>query len=238
MLTGKIKQGDFTPSVLGEQVARILTEAILEGLLKGGDQLVEAELQKQFGISRSPLREAFRTLEKMGLVTIVPRKGSYVRRITRKEIEENFPVRALLEGLAARIAHGRISPRELRAMEKTLQEMDKAVAKNNAKAYWKHHVNFHNIFIQASGNAVLIGILQNLRMHSLWYRFSYQYYQEDLHKSLADHQQILACLQDRGSAPPELMARVQEHIERAYTKFLAYLQAQEAAASGSHPAMP
>jgi DNA-binding GntR family transcriptional regulator len=208
-------------------VAHILTEAILEGGLKGGAQLVEAELQKQFGISRSPLREAFRTLEKKGLVTIVPRRGTYVRRITRKEIEENFPVRALLEGLAARIAHGRILPRELRAMEKTLQEMHKAVAKNNPKAYWKHHINFHTIFIQASGNAVLIRILQNLRMHSLWYRFSYRYYQEDLHKSLADHQQILKCFQDRHAAPEALMARVQDHIERAYAKFLDYLQGQE-----------
>jgi DNA-binding transcriptional regulator YhcF (GntR family) len=66
-LTGKIKNLNFQPHVLGEQVSRILTEAILEGDLKGGDQLVEAELQKQFGISRSPLREAFRDLEKKGL---------------------------------------------------------------------------------------------------------------------------------------------------------------------------
>jgi DNA-binding GntR family transcriptional regulator len=53
-LTGKIKDLDFRPHVLGQQVSRILTEAILEGVLKGGDQLIEVELQKQFGISRSP----------------------------------------------------------------------------------------------------------------------------------------------------------------------------------------
>ena len=90
-LSGKIKDLEFKPHVLGEQVSQILTEAILEGLLKGGDQLVEAELQKQFGVSRSPLREAFRDLEKKGLVVIVPRKGTYVKQISRKDIEENFP---------------------------------------------------------------------------------------------------------------------------------------------------
>ena len=100
-LTGKIKDLRFRPHVLGQQVSHILTEAILEGVLKGGDQLVEAELQKQFGISRSPLREAFRDLEKKGLVFIIPRKGTYVKQLSRKDIEDNFPVRAMLEGLAA-----------------------------------------------------------------------------------------------------------------------------------------
>lgn len=64
MLSKKIKQYDFRPDVLAEQVSKILTEAILEDVLKGGDKLVESELQKQFGISRSPLRKAFRDLEK------------------------------------------------------------------------------------------------------------------------------------------------------------------------------
>ena len=84
-LTGKIKDFDFRPHVLGEQVSHILMEAILEGVLRGGDQLVEVELQKQFGVSRSPLREAFRDLEKKGLVVIIPRKGTYVKQVNRKD---------------------------------------------------------------------------------------------------------------------------------------------------------
>ena len=55
----KIKEHDFQPAVLGEKVSQILTDAILEGILKQGEQLLEVELQKQFRISRSPLREAF-----------------------------------------------------------------------------------------------------------------------------------------------------------------------------------
>ena len=60
----KIKSMDFKPQVLGEQVSHILIDAILEGSLKQGDQLIEADLQKHFNVSRSPLREAFRDLEK------------------------------------------------------------------------------------------------------------------------------------------------------------------------------
>jgi len=90
-LTKKIKLHDFQPAVLGEQVSQILTDAILEGTLKQGEQLLEAELQKQFGISRSPLREAFRDLEKRGLVVIVPPKGLLLKPSPKRTSGKIFP---------------------------------------------------------------------------------------------------------------------------------------------------
>ena len=227
MLSDKIKQHDFKPSVLREQVAQILSEAILEDVLKGGDRLVESQLQKQFGISRSPLREAFRDLEKKGLVVITPRKGTFVRRISRKDIEENFPVRATLEGLAAKIAYGKMGSRELTRLEQTLNQMIRAVAENDPKAYWKHHMAYHEIFILASGNDVLIDTLKTLRMHSLWYRFSYEYYREDLSRSLAAHQTIFKLFKTPRTDPRVLAAEVRQHIEVATERFLAYLEAQK-----------
>ena len=225
-LTGKIKDLDFRPHVLGTQVSRILTEAILEGVLKGGDQLIEVELQKQFGISRSPLREAFRDLEKKGLVVIIPRKGTYVKHLSRKDVEDNFPVRALLEGLAAQESHPRMTRQVLEAMSRTLNKMETAVENNDTKMYWKHHLEFHDIFIEASGNEVLIDILKKLRMHSLWYRFSYQYYQEDLHRSLAVHQKIFGLFRNKDVDKQEIGKLVQEHIQKASQSFLAYLDGQ------------
>jgi len=226
-LTGKIKKLDFRPDVLGERVSRILTEAILEDVLKGGDQLVEAELQKQFGISRSPLREAFRDLEKKGLVVIIPRKGTFVRRITRKDIEENFPVRAVLEGLAAQEAYQKKTGEVLKEMAQALDKMTTAVKKNDTKAYWENHLVFHDIFIRASGNDILINILKTLRMHSLWYRFSYQYYKENLQRSLAVHQKIFDLFEDQDADKTEIGNLVQKHIQIAYQRFLAYLDEQE-----------
>ena len=226
-LNGKIKNLNFQPHVLGEQVARILTEAILEGVLKGGDQLVETELQKQFGISRSPLREAFRNLEKKGLVVIIPRRGTFVKRITRKDIKENFPVRAVLEGLAAREAYPKITENTIEQMSHVLDEMEKAVEENDTKAYWGSHIEFHDLFIKASGNDILINVLKTLRMHSLWYRFSYQYYKEDLHRSLDVHQKILDHFRNQDIDPEEIAKLVQEHIQVAYRSFLAYLDKQD-----------
>ncbi|MFC1798690.1 GntR family transcriptional regulator [Thermodesulfobacteriota bacterium] len=226
MLTRKIKQHDFKPIVLGEQVAQILTEAILEDVLKGGDKLVETQLQKQFGISRSPLREAFRDLEKKGLVVITPRKGTFVKQITLKDIEENFPVRATLEGLAACIAHGKMGEKELADLKLSLNKMELAVKKNDIKSYWKHHLAYHETFIATTENEVLINILRTLRMHSLWYRFSYQYYSEDLKKSLAVHQKIFNLFKNKKTNPAKLAAEVHNHIEVAYERFQDYLLAR------------
>lgn len=231
-LTGKIKSLNFRPHVLGEQVSRILTEAILEGVLTGGDRLIEADLQKQFGISRSPLREAFRDLEKKGLVVIIPRKGAFVKRISRKDIEENFPVRALLEGLAAQEAYQKVSGKVLDEMSQSLDKMATAAKKRDTKAYWKNHLEFHDLFINASGNDILVTILKTLRMHSLWYRFSYQYYQEDLHRSLSVHQRIFNHFRDRDVDKQTIGDLVKSHIQEAFHKFLAYLDEQE---SGDSP---
>ena len=224
MLSKKIKQYDFRPDVLAGQVSKILTEAILEDVLKGGDKLVESELQKQFGISRSPLREAFRDLEKKGLVTIAPRKGTFVKRIARKDIQQNFPVRATLESLAAKEAFKKMDVKDRSRMQQVLLKMDQAVKANDPKSYWKQHIVFHEIFITACGNDVLVHILHTLRMHSLWYRFSYKYYREDLPGSLAVHRKILNLFNDSQTDPAALAALVQDHIETAAEKFLVYLE--------------
>lgn len=223
MLANKIKKLNFKPNVLGNQVASILMEAILEGDLKGGDQLVEVELQKQFGVSRSPLREAFRDLEKRGLVEIIPRKGTFVKRITRKDVKENFPVRATLEGLAAKEAHKKISKKVLTALERTLIKMEEAAANKDIKQYWKHHRVFHELFIDASENALLIQIIKTLRVHSLWHRFSYRYYQEDTLKAVSVHRRILNLLKNPGSDAAEIEKVVRNHILVALEKFLTYL---------------
>jgi DNA-binding GntR family transcriptional regulator len=105
--------------------------------------------------------------------------------------------------------------------------MERAVCSKDATAYWKSHIAFHDIFIAASGNEALIGILKTLRMHSMWYRFSYQYYREDLGKSFTVHQQIFEMFGNPQTKASELGALVQHHIEVASERFLAYLEVQK-----------
>jgi DNA-binding GntR family transcriptional regulator len=86
MTTPKVKRREFSPKYsisLVEQITEFLTQAIMDGQFESGERLVENELQRRFGVSRSPIRESFRVLEKKGLVNNVPRKGTYVRKISR-----------------------------------------------------------------------------------------------------------------------------------------------------------
>ena len=223
-LSERIKENFFRPTVLVERVSRILTEAIVEGALKGGDQLIEADLKEQFGISRSPLREAFRDLEKKGLVEIKPRKGTFVKKITRRDIEEHFPVRSALEGLAAREAYPKMNEEDRTEMTREFGNMKTAVSKNDATAFWEHHFLFHEIWINASGNLILINLLKTLRMHTMWYRFSYKYYKEDFNKSLKIHEKILNLYKTKKSDTKKIEDVVRNHIEVAVERFLAYLE--------------
>ena len=111
-------------------------------------------------------------LEKKGLVRILPRKGTFVREITRKDIEENFPVRSALECLAAREAFPRLDKVQLAEMEDALAGMRRACKERDAAGYRESHTLFHDVFIQACGNQLLIDLLKTLRMHRLWYLVS------------------------------------------------------------------
>ena len=219
----KVNETKLKPQLLVEYVAETLSENILEGNFKGGERLVETDLQKQFSISRSPIREAFRKLEKEGLVDILPRKGTFVRFITRKDIKENFPVRSILEGLAARLAYENMNEEILDDLRFTLDHMAQSVKDKKCKLYWEYHVNFHEIFINATGNVLLINSLTSLRMHSMWYQLSYRYSMEDLAKSLEIHQRIFDLFQNTDSDVQEIENFVREHIEVAMEKFISYI---------------
>ncbi|MGE5255906.1 MAG: GntR family transcriptional regulator [Hyphomicrobiales bacterium] len=205
----------FSPQVLTEQISRVLAEDILDGALAPGTQLLEMELQQQLGVSRSPLREAFRDLEKKGLVVILPRRGAFVKEITYQDIQEHFPVRANLEGLAARLAYGKLSPQDLASMRRALEGMKRAGRTKDREAYRQNHNVFHDIFIAACDNRLLIDILQKLRMHRLWYFVSYRYQKLDFQMALDVHEKIMDLFEQEDTNPHELELLVQNHIDEA-----------------------
>jgi len=226
-LKSKLSNIEFKPTGLVEKLAEKLSDAILEGVFKEGDQLTEIDLQKQFNISRTPIRESFRVLEKKGLVEVVPRKGTFVKRFTRRDIEEHFPVRSVLEGLAAKLAFPHMSIDSLKMMERAFTRMKIAAENEDGKTYWKQHILFNEIFIDACGNQLLINQLKTLRMQIMWYRLAYQYYQEDFKKSLRTHELILGLFKNRDTDPDRLEAAVRHHIDIAVSKFTGYFDEQE-----------
>ena len=229
LLSSDIKgnQRTFRSVTLVDQIANVLKDDILTGSLKGGDQLLEDSLKNEFDISRTPLREAFRILEKQGLVEILPRRGTFVKRITKQDIEENFPVRAILEGLAARLAYENLRDQDINEMEEIIEYMKKAAQRKDFVDYAKNHIAFHEIFINASGNETLIAHLHNLRMHTLWHRYTHHYYKEDFRNSLKIHQRIIDLFKEKKVPAEEIEGVVRQHIEVALEPFLKAMEKLE-----------
>lgn len=226
-MPSRSKKTKFSPQYavpLVEQISDYLTQTILDGQFESGGRLVETELQRRFGVSRSPIREAFRILEKKGLVTNFPRKGTYVRLITQKDIEENFPVRANLESLAARLALPHLTPQDLEKMESHFSRMEEAARANDFKSYLKFHTLYHDVFIRSCRNDTLIEILDNLRSQAIWFRYSYLYVQEAFAYAIQVHRRILDYFKNNEADPLENLVR--EHVLIALDRFIQFLESQ------------
>ena len=214
----------FTPQFatpLAEQIEQFLISAIMQGTYKPGQRLVENELLREFGVSRSPIREAFMSLVKSGLLVSVPRNGTYVKDITEKDIREKFPVRAYLEGFAAGLAAPQMGPDDIDALGAALARMKESADRNDFRAYTESHNGFHMVFVNASRNDTLINIIKTLRQDILWLRFSYQWHVENHQNALPVHQEILELFVVRKAEAAESLVR--KHIVRNMESYIDFL---------------
>jgi len=198
------------PSLLTEKVTIFLSEMIIEGRLKPGEHLTEIQLSKRFGISRSPIREALRILEQKGFVVNIPRKGNYVRTVTKNDISEVFSVRAVLEGFAARLSTSNLNQEDFDKLEFLVERMTEAAKKNDFKAFLDHHYNFHRTYIKASKNGFLTKTLEDILNQALWLHHAYVYMQYTHKYSIEKHIEILNAFKKREAKEAERL--VKEHI--------------------------
>jgi len=161
---------------LRELVYQELKTLILEGKITPGTRLMEIDLAESLGVSRTPVREAIRQLEKEGLVIIEPRKGAYVSPISTSDIIEILEVRQNIEGLAARFAACRMSGDELEALRKASSDYDTAVDEGNTADMIKYDTKFHRLIADSSHNKILVHMVEQLQEFVL--RFRYVYYDD------------------------------------------------------------
>jgi len=230
MLSERLKHLEFRTVGMAQAISARMVDAIMSGTLKEGEQLIEAELQKLFGVSKSPIREALREVEKLGFIVIKPRRGAFVKAITHRDIEENFRVRAVLEALAAREAYAAMTDAELSDMSACLERMRRAVRDNDPEQYWEWHRRFHDSYLLGSHNHTLIEILQNLRMRNTWYRCARQLYTGDLQVDFTPHVEITTHFLKRDISEDAL-----ETIMRHHTVIgLGYLKASAEPSAAAH----
>lgn len=132
---------------------------ILSGYYQSGTKLREEELAGQFGVSRTPVRESLRKLESEGLVRYLPHRGVVVNQISPDDLAEIYPVRAMLEGLAARLAAQHHTDQELRTLRELTQQMNTLYSQGAHRRASRVHTRFNMALYQASHNRRLIGIL-------------------------------------------------------------------------------
>lgn len=144
---------------LREIVYEELKRQILKGEIAPGHRMMEVELADDMGVSRTPVREAIRKLEKEGLVTIEPRKGAYASDISIKDMVDVLEVRQYLESLAAGMAAVRITPEEKLQLQEATDAYKQAVESEDTSEIIKWDENFHKIIVDCSGNKTLIQMI-------------------------------------------------------------------------------
>ena len=147
---------------LREKILETIRDAILKGSLKPGERVSEPELAERFGISRTPIREAFRQLESEGYLEVIPRKGAVVASLSERDVIEFYAIKSILEGHAARIAAERMTERDLERLETINTKLQQIAADGDIKSFFRVHNEFHELFIKASGNDKLIELINQL----------------------------------------------------------------------------
>ncbi len=149
---------------LREKIADIIRTDIIKGVYRNGERLVEPKLAKNLGISRTPIREALRQLEGEGFIEIVPRRGAVVKELTIKDIDDLYAIKANLEGLAARQATLNLTGEQIEILIGINKKFRDYAEKNPGipDEHHKDNIDFHNVFIAASGNEKLVDILDGM----------------------------------------------------------------------------
>lgn len=198
---------------LREVVCETLRNAIVSGILKPGERLMEIQLAEELGVSRTPVREAIRKLELEGFVIMIPRRGTYVADLSIKDINEVYEVRTSLDVLAAGLAAERITEEELEQMERLLVQIGEYIDNGDMDKIVEADSLFHDILYRASRNDRLVGIINNLREQLTRFRSMSMSYPGRLKNTLEEHSRLVEAIAQRD---PELaQQRAVEHMENA-----------------------
>jgi phosphonate utilization transcriptional regulator len=135
---------------------------IMAGDLAGGDKLNESSLAELLGISRGPVREAFRSLEVSGLVRQKKNCGVFVRQISLAEADEIYEIREVMDELVGRKLAASITPPQVRELQLLLGKMEKMVEKKNASGYYLLNLEFHDLLVSLTGNRKLLDTYRRL----------------------------------------------------------------------------
>ncbi len=192
---------------LYEEVAEHLREQIFAHELAPGSWLDEQALALQFGISRTPMREAIKVLASEGLVTMKMRRGAYVTEVDRRDLEQIFMILSLLEGQAAKETASKATENQLTLLDNIHQRLEKTAADRDIEQFFEVNSRFHELILEIAGNKWMNGVIVDLRKVLKLQRRNSLANGGRLHQSLLEHRQILQAILKRDSIAAELAMR-------------------------------
>jgi DNA-binding GntR family transcriptional regulator len=187
-------------------------------------RLDERRLARDFGISRTPVREAMAQLEREGFVRAVPRRGIYVVRKTRVEVIEMITAWAALESMAARLITEKASDSEISSLRRMFANFEDGHVRAHMDEYSETNIEFHQAIIRMSANRVLIDLAENLFTHMRMIRRKTIGEKDRVDRSIRDHMHIIEALEARDTARAETLVRdhalgLAEHVAK-YADYL------------------
>ena len=225
------------PESVVDRLERALEDLILQGEYGPGARINENALATRFGVSRAPVREACRLLQRSGLVDIVPNQGAFVRAPSVHEIVNLFDIRGCLGRLAGEQAAASISREQLAQLRALMAEMDEEARDANAARYIELNITFHARLYEASGNARLAALDTQMGKELRIYRRHGLAFGGGLAVSNIEHRAILAAVEqgDCASAGREL----EKHILNGRDRFIRAMSATgQLVLSNDVPAKP
>ena len=208
---------------LQDQIVPLLREDIIAGLWSPGQRLSEPALCKRYGVSRTPLRNAFRVLASEGLIELLPNRGAVVTEPTATDIEDKLDVLTALEVLAIELACDRAPGRQIKKVASLHNQMMKAFHRHDALNYYELNARIHRAIVEASGSVTLASFHQILTLHLDRIRQIANIGEELSERSKHEHEEIIEALQARnrtaaGEAMHRHMSGVKDKIRTAMTR--------------------
>jgi DNA-binding GntR family transcriptional regulator len=170
-------------------------------------RLDERGLAEQFGISRTPVREAMAQLEREGFVRSVPRRGLYVVRKSKREVIELITAWAALESMAARLITEHASDQEIASLRRMFATFDNGEIRAHLDEYSEINIEFHQTIVRLSRNTVLVELAENLFTHMRMIRRKTIGEKDRADRSIRDHMHIIEALEARDTVRAEILVR-------------------------------
>ncbi|MBE58984.1 MAG: GntR family transcriptional regulator [Gammaproteobacteria bacterium] len=193
------------------QVAERLRVGIDSGELAPGARLNEVELCNDMGVSRTPLREAIRSLATEGLVELQPNRGAIVSVVSSEDVTEILPIMASLEGLGGRLAAVNMKSEKILQVRNIHNQMISHYRNGAVDDYFETNRLIHELITEGSGNQTLVDTINNLSAKVRRARFSAHMTQESWAKAVAEHEEMIDALESRDSN--RLESVLIQHIE-------------------------